>query len=53
MIYKQNLENDIIKAIFAIKPIYLRKELDIYYSGNWRNRLQRESMAELIVIDKE
>lgn len=32
-IYKQNLENDIIKAIAKIKGIELRKAIDIYYSS--------------------
>lgn len=32
-IYKQNLENDIIKAIAQIKGIELRKAFDIYYSS--------------------
>lgn len=32
-IYKQNLENDIIKAISKIKGIELRKAIDIYYSS--------------------
>lgn len=32
-IYKQNLENDIIIAISAMKQIDLRKAFDIYYSS--------------------
>ena len=32
-IYKQNLENDIIKAIADIKQLDLRKAFDIYYSS--------------------
>lgn len=32
-IYKQNLENDIIKAIADIKRVDLRKAIDIYYSS--------------------
>lgn len=32
-IYKQNLENDIIKAIAQIKGIELRKAFDVYYSS--------------------
>lgn len=32
-IYKQNLENDIIKAIADMKEIELRKAFDIYYSS--------------------
>lgn len=43
-IYKQNLENDIIKEIARLKGIELRAAIDIYYSsklasqiaaGNW------------------
>lgn len=30
-IYKQNLENDVIKAIAELKRIDLRKAFDIYY----------------------
>lgn len=33
-IYKQNLENDIIKAVAKIKGIELRKAFDIYYSSD-------------------
>ncbi len=32
-IYKQNLENDIIKALADLKQIDLRKAFDIYYSS--------------------
>ena len=32
-IYKQNLENDIIKALADLKKIELRKAFDIYYSS--------------------
>ena len=32
-IYKQNLENDIIKALADLKQIELRKAFDIYYSS--------------------
>ena len=32
-IYKQNLENDIIKALADFKQIELRKAFDIYYSS--------------------
>ncbi len=32
-VYKQNLENDIIKAIADIKQMELRKAFDIYYSS--------------------
>ena len=40
LFYKQNLENDIIKHIAAIKGIDLRKAFDIYYSS----RLAEEIM---------
>ncbi|MBQ8821981.1 MAG: hypothetical protein IJZ82_05020 [Lachnospiraceae bacterium] len=32
-VYKQNLENDIIKAIADMKQVDLRKAFDIYYSS--------------------
>lgn len=32
-IYKQNLENDIIKALADMNQIELRKAFDIYYSS--------------------
>ena len=32
-VYKQNLENDIIKAIADMKNLELRKAFDIYYSS--------------------
>lgn len=32
-IYKQNLENDIIKALADIKHLELRKAIDVYYSS--------------------
>ncbi len=32
-IYKQNLENDVIKTIAELKQINLRKAFDIYYSS--------------------
>jgi len=32
-VYKQNLENDIIKVISDIKQIDLRRAFDIYYSS--------------------
>ena len=38
-IYKQNLENDIIKAISQIKGIELRKAFDIYYSSKLANQI--------------
>ena len=33
LVYKQNLENDIIKYIAEVKGIELRKAFDIYYSS--------------------
>ncbi len=38
-IYKQNLENDIIKAIADIKQLELRKAFDLYYSSNLANQI--------------
>ncbi|MBO5098265.1 MAG: hypothetical protein J6B96_08145 [Agathobacter sp.] len=38
-IYKQNLENDIIKAIAKIKKIELRKAFDIYYSSKLASQI--------------
>lgn len=38
-IYKQNLENDIIKAIAKIKGIELRKVIDIYYSSKLASQI--------------
>ena len=38
-IYKQNLENDIIKAIAKIKGIELRKAIDIYYSSKLASQI--------------
>lgn len=32
-VYKQNLENDIIRVIADMKQLELRKALDIYYSS--------------------
>lgn len=32
-IYKQNLENDIIKTLANLKHIELRKAFDVYYSS--------------------
>lgn len=33
VVYKQNLENDIIKEVARLKEIELRKAIDIYYSS--------------------
>ena len=38
-IYKQNLENDIIKTITKIKGIELRKAIDIYYSSKLASQI--------------
>ena len=38
-IYKQNLENDIIKAIADRKRIELRKAFDIYYSSRLADQI--------------
>ena len=38
-IYKQNLENDIIKAIPQMKGIELRKAFDIYYSSKLASQI--------------
>lgn len=38
-IYKQNLENDIIKAISVMKQVDLRKALDIYYSSKLADQI--------------
>lgn len=41
--YKQNLENDIIKAIADIKQMDLRKAFDIYYSSKLAEQIANES----------
>ena len=38
-IYKQNLENDIIKAIADRKRIELRRAFDIYYSSRLADQI--------------
>lgn len=38
-IYKQNLENDIIKTLAHLKQIELRKAFDIYYSSKLANQI--------------
>ena len=38
-VYKQNLENDIIKALAQIKQIELRKAYDIYYSSKLADQI--------------
>lgn len=38
-VYKQNLENDIIKVISEIKNMDLRKAFDIYYSSKLASQI--------------
>lgn len=40
MIYKQNLENDIIKEIARLKGIELRTAIDIYYSSKLASQIE-------------
>lgn len=47
LVYKQNLENDIIKHIADTKGIDLRKAFDIYYSS----RLAEEILEGKCGID--
>ena len=42
-IYKQNLENDIIKALADLKQIELRKAFDIYYSSKLAEQIAEGS----------
>ena len=42
-IYKQNLENDIIKALADLKQIELRKAFDIYYSSKLAGQIAEGS----------
>ena len=42
-IYRQNLENDIIKAIADIKQLNLRKAFDIYYSSKLAGQIANGS----------
>ncbi len=42
-IYKQNLENDIIKAIAERKQMELRKAFDIYYSSKLAGQIADSS----------
>ena len=39
VIYKQNLENDIIKEIARLKGIELRTAIDIYYSSKLASQI--------------
>ncbi|MBD5462375.1 MAG: hypothetical protein HDR24_04855 [Lachnospiraceae bacterium] len=43
VIYRQNLENDIIKAIADIKQLNLRKAFDIYYSSKLAGQIANGS----------
>ena len=42
-IYKQNLENDIIRALADLKQIELRKAFDIYYSSKLAGQIAEGS----------
>lgn len=42
-VYKQNLENDIIKVISDIKQIDLRRAFDIYYSSKLAGQIANGS----------
>ena len=42
-VYKQNLENDIIKELAKIKQIELRKAFDIYYSSKLAEQIADSS----------
>lgn len=42
-IYKQNLENDIIRALAAIKSLNLREAIDIYYSSKLAEQIAEGS----------
>lgn len=42
-VYRQNLENDIIKAIADIKQLNLRKAFDIYYSSKLAGQIANGS----------
>ena len=41
--YKQNLENDIIKALAEMKRLELRKAFDIYYSSKLAGQIAEGS----------
>lgn len=41
--YKQNLENDIIKALADMKRLELRKAFDIYYSSKLAGQIAEGS----------
>lgn len=42
-VYKQNLENDIIKSISVIRQIDLRKAFDVYYSSKLAEQIAEGS----------
>lgn len=42
-LYKQNLENDIIKALAEMKSLDLRKAIDIYYSSKLAEQIAKGS----------
>ena len=42
-VYKQNLENEIIKALAEIKSLDLREAIDIYYSSKLAGQIAEGS----------
>lgn len=40
-VYKQNLENDIVKRIAEYQNIDIRKALDVYYSSKLATQIER------------
>ena len=42
-IYKQNLENDIIKILASLKSLDLREAIDIYYSSKLAEQIANGS----------
>lgn len=44
-IYKQNLENDIIKVLADIKHLELREAIDIYYSSKLAGQIAEGSFG--------
>ena len=43
LVYKQNLENDIIKTVAEMKEIEIRKAFDIYYSSRLAKEIEQGS----------
>ena len=44
-VYKQNLENDIIKVIAELKRLELRKAFDIYYSSKLEKQIMESKYS--------